>query len=231
MCAGFGQFPQSHALLFVLGGTSVLVAVQGPRAASSMRRESPDEMTIAVTVKPATGTPGPPEKHMQSQLGAALAALVTTKAFPRTVLDVTVHILGDDGSALALALVAAGLAVGDAGVPVRGLLLASCVAARQEGGVVLDPTAEEADTAACVVTAAFLGSPGAGDDVLASQVTGTMDPAELPGLLATAHAAAVTAGEFFKLSIRQLVARDHGELVATATAPAPAEEGDADLTA
>ena len=196
----------------VAGGTSVLVAVHGPRPAGSVKRESPDEATISVTVKPATGQAGPPEKHLQAVLASALRGLVDTAAFPRCVLDVAVHVLGSDGSTLALALVAAGLAVVDAAVPVVGSFSASTVALRHDGEVVLDPTEEDEGVAAAVLTAGICSSASSAPAVLASSLVGVLPAAELPSLLQCAQSAATTAGEFYKLSMRQLVLRSHDGL-------------------
>lgn len=196
------------------------MAIHGPRQSPTPRREDPTALTIAVTVRPSSGTAGPQEKHLATLLTTALNAVVVRSDFPRCVLDVTVQVQSADGGVAGLALCAAGLACSDAGVPLLGMLEAATVAVTPGGDLVVDPTEEEEDVAASVCTAAFCASSAipnsigasATNGVVVSQMSGILEPDALSATLAATRAAAATSGAFFTVSQKQLTARDHGQL-------------------
>ena len=219
------QFPHAFEMIAqskpgFAGQCAVLVAVHGPRQSPSPRREDPSALTIAVTVKPASGTAGPQEKHLATLLTNALNAVVVRSDFPRCVLDVTVQVQSADGGVAGLALCAAGLACSDAGVPLLGMLEAATVAITPGGDLIVDPTEEEEDVAASVCTAGFCssaalpGSSGASatNGVVVSQMSGILETESLSQTLLAIRAAAATSGAFFSVSQKQLTARDHGQL-------------------
>ncbi len=213
-------FRVPSVIITCAGKTSVLVAIHGPRQSPNPRREDPTALTIAVNVKPASGTAGPQEKHLSTLLATALNAVVVRSDFPRCVLDVTVQVQCADGGVTGLALCAAGLACSDAGVPLLGMLEAATVAVTPSGDLVVDPTEEEEDIAASVCTAGFCSSAAlsnstgasATNGVVVSQLSGIIAPGVLPETLAAVRAAAATSGAFFAVSQKQLSARDHGQL-------------------
>lgn len=62
--------------------------------------------------------------------------------FPKSIVDLNVLVLEDDGSVLAASCVACSIALANAGIEVFDLVSACCVA-KVNGALVVDPTAEE----------------------------------------------------------------------------------------
>eukprot|EP01066_Platyproteum_vivax_P021245 Platyproteum_vivax@DN9273_c0_g1_i1.p1 len=63
--------------------------------------------------------------HLSLMARESLSAVVLLHLFPRSQIDLCVHILETDGAILATLINACSLALVDAGVPVRGLLVAA----------------------------------------------------------------------------------------------------------
>jgi len=85
------------------------------------------------------------EREASGVLVSALEPCVRLETIPKSIVDLDVLVLEDDGSALAAAVAAASVALADAGVEMRDLA-AACVVAKLPGaggGLVVDPTAEE----------------------------------------------------------------------------------------
>lgn len=82
------------------------------------------------------------EKCLALAMKRALQPAVCLYTFPNFQVDVFVHVLENDGSALAAAITAAGLAIADAGIPMYDVVTASTVAI-QEKSFLIDPTSVE----------------------------------------------------------------------------------------
>lgn len=92
---------------------------------------------------PRLGRDAERERKGAETVRAALAAAADLAAFPRATVDVAVTVLEDDGGDIAVAITAGALALADAGVPVRDLVVAVSAARDASGTVVLDPTRAE----------------------------------------------------------------------------------------
>lgn len=74
----------------------------------------------------------------------ALQPAVCRYTFPNFQVDVFVNVLENDGSALAAAITASGLALADAGIPMYDVITAACVGVCDDK-VLVDPTGAEED--------------------------------------------------------------------------------------
>lgn len=173
---GSGRF--SHGL------TSVLAAVYGPAEPRLTRNELMNRAFVEVNFK-TTGKGGYEEREIEAFLKGAAEAAVITTLHPRTAVSIAVQQLHDDGSCLAAALNATGLALLDAGVPLHGQLVAVSVAVLQDGSVQLDPDAQAESTARARTTFAFMGNA-----LLVSHTRGRCSAAELSAALSAAQRAA-----------------------------------------
>uniref|UniRef100_A0A182JMX9 Uncharacterized protein n=1 Tax=Anopheles atroparvus TaxID=41427 RepID=A0A182JMX9_ANOAO len=82
------------------------------------------------------------ERSMATALTSALNPSVCRHLFPNLQIDVFANVLEDDGSALAVVITAAGLALADACVPMFDIVTATTAGILGDR-IILDPTAEE----------------------------------------------------------------------------------------
>ncbi|XP_035919178.1 exosome complex component MTR3-like [Anopheles stephensi] len=82
------------------------------------------------------------ERSMATALASALNPSVCRHLFPNLQIDVFANVLEDDGSALSVAITAAGLALGDACIPMFDIVTAA-TAGILGNRIIVDPTAEE----------------------------------------------------------------------------------------
>ncbi|KAL6054691.1 Exosome component 5 [Balamuthia mandrillaris] len=158
---------------FSFDKTSILAAVFGPTEVS-LRDEILDRATIKVTYKPKNGVAGPAEKEIECLIRQTLEHVIIATLHPRTLINVVIQVLYDDGSALSAAINAAFLALLDAGIPLRSSLAAvSCATLATSGELLLDPDAAEEQAAASTCVFAFDG--GSKPQLVASLTTGVME--------------------------------------------------------
>ncbi len=132
------------------GKNKVLAGVYGPRVMHPKRLSNPTESTVRVTYNMAPFSvedrkrPGPDRRSVEiSKISSeALSRVIETHLFPDTSIDVFIEILQADAGTRCVGLVAASLALADAGVPMRDLVVA-CAAGKADNEVVLDLHKEE----------------------------------------------------------------------------------------
>ncbi|KAL1929938.1 hypothetical protein VTP01DRAFT_1092 [Rhizomucor pusillus] len=140
---------------FDIGNTSVLVSVVGPTEVT-MRDEKLDEATVELVVRPAVGVSTTTERLWERYLRNAFEPVILGGLMPRTLVQIVVQILKDDGSVLAAAVNAISLALLDAGIPMKYMATAmSCMVDKNTKEIIMDPTAAELKNAASVHTFAF----------------------------------------------------------------------------
>lgn len=190
-------------------GTEVIAAVYGPCEAKRSR-ERIDGMTLEVIVRPRAGIPSPVEREVEQLILQTLQHLVLVAAHPRTALSVVVQVLTNEGSLLTAALHAVCVALMHAGVPLRGMLGVCTMAVLPDGGVLLDPTAEEEAEAQGVVTLAYLLRRMAGGSaerqLLLSHMVGSVAPAQYDVCQHAAQEAAACVALFMRQSLARTVA-------------------------
>ncbi|KAG0164143.1 Exosome component 5 [Apophysomyces sp. BC1034] len=155
---------------FEFGETSVMVSVVGPVDVSH-RDEKLDEATVEVVVRPATGYPATNEKLLESILRTAFEPVILAGMMPRTLIQIVVQVMKDDGSILAAAINGITLALLDAGVPMKSITAAiSCTIDKNTNEILLDPTTEELEDAGSEHIFAFNNDPSS--SLLLSNSTG-----------------------------------------------------------
>lgn len=82
------------------------------------------------------------EREATTALLNAVEPSVRLSTFPKSIVDLNVLVLEDDGSVLAASCVACSAALANAGIEVFDLVSACCVA-KVNGVMIVDPTAEE----------------------------------------------------------------------------------------
>lgn len=85
------------------------------------------------------------EKSLALSLKRALLPAICRYAFTNFQVDIYVNVIEDDGSVLAAAITAAGLAICDAGIPMYDIVTATAVSVFDNNRVLVDPTKNEED--------------------------------------------------------------------------------------
>ncbi|NHJ85272.1 MAG: exosome complex exonuclease Rrp41 [Asgard group archaeon] len=131
--------------LVTWGRNKILAAVYGPRELHPKHMAQPDRAVIRCEYRMATfsvpdrKSPAPKrrEREISKILAEALEPAVFAYLYPRSVIDVFIEVLQADGGTRCAAITAASLAIADAGVPMRDLVV-GCAAGNLYDQVVLD---------------------------------------------------------------------------------------------
>ena len=132
------------------GGNRVLVAVYGPREAYPKHIQNPNRAIVRVKYNMAPFSvderkrPGPDRRSVELSkvISQAFESVVFVENFPRAVIDVYIEILQADAGTRVAGLTAASVALADAGIPMKDLLV-GISAGKVDGKVVLDLNKEE----------------------------------------------------------------------------------------
>jgi exosome complex component RRP41 len=127
------------------GGNKVLAAVYGPREA--IPRHTQDELKAIVNARYNMAAfsvedrkrPGPDRRsrEISKVISEALEKVIITEQFPRASIDVNIEVLDAEAGTRCAGLTAAGVALADAGIPMRDIPVA-CAAGKIAGKVVVD---------------------------------------------------------------------------------------------
>lgn len=190
-------------------GTEVAVAVYGPCEAKRSR-ERIDGATLEVIVRPRAGIPSPADREVEQLIAQTLHHVIILAVHPCTAISVVVQVLADDGSLLCTALHGACVALMHAGVPLRGMLGSCAIAVLPDGGMLLDPSAEEEAQAQAIVTLGFLVRQTANGSterqLLLSHLVGGVAPAQYDVCQLAAQEAAACVVLFMRQSLTRSVA-------------------------
>lgn len=132
------------------GGNKVLVAVYGPREAVPRHVQNPLQAIVQARYNMAAFSvedrkrPGPDRRSVEISkvISEALEKVILTELFPRASIDVNIEVLDAEAGTRCAGLTAAGVALVDAGIPMRDIPVA-CAAGKIGGQVVLDLGKEE----------------------------------------------------------------------------------------
>ncbi len=132
------------------GGNKVIVAVYGPREAVPRHTQNPLRAIVNARYNMAAFSvedrkrPGPDRRsrEISKVISEALEKVILTDQFPRAAIDVDIEVLNAEAGTRCAGLTAAGVALADAGIPMRDLPV-SCAAGKINGTVVLDLDKEE----------------------------------------------------------------------------------------
>ncbi|RLF52404.1 MAG: exosome complex exonuclease Rrp41 [Thermoplasmata archaeon] len=132
------------------GGNKVLAAVYGPREALPRHIQDPTKALVNARYNMASFSveerkrPGPDRRSIEISkvTSEALESVIFTELFPRTVIDISIEVLDAEAGTRCAGITAAGVALADAGIPMRDIPVA-CAAGKVDGTIVLDLTSEE----------------------------------------------------------------------------------------
>jgi exosome complex component RRP41 len=132
------------------GKNKILAAVYGPREAHPRYLQNPSKAIVQCKYNMAAFSvqdrkrPGPDRRSIEISkiLSEALEYVVFTEQFPRTSIDVFIEVLQADAGTRCSGLTAASVALADAGIPMKDLIV-SCAFGKVQGKVVLDLYKEE----------------------------------------------------------------------------------------
>lgn len=140
----------SGSALVEYGETKVLAAVHGPREIPQRHLVLPDRAIIRCryhmlsfsTHERKSPVPTRREIELSKVIREALEPVVISETFPRTAIDVFIEIINADGGTRTAAVTAASLALADAGIPMKDLVVGVAVG-KVNGVLVLDIDEEE----------------------------------------------------------------------------------------
>ena len=164
------------------GKNKILAAVFGPREMHPKHLSQPDRMVIRCRYHMApfsvqerkSPAPSRREVELSKVIRESLEPSVFVELYPRTGIDVFIEVLQADGGTRCASITAASLAIADAGIPLRDLVVA-CAAGKVEDTVVLDLMDTEDKVGAADVPVAFMPNLNA---VTLLQMDGVLAPQE-----------------------------------------------------
>ncbi len=127
------------------GKNKILAAVYGPKELHPKHMALPDRMVLRCRYHMApfsvqerkSPAPSRREIELSKVIREAIEPAIFVEYYPRTATDVFVEVLQADGSTRCASITAASLALADAGIPMRDLVVA-CSAGKIEDTIVLD---------------------------------------------------------------------------------------------
>jgi exosome complex component RRP41 len=170
-----------------IGGNKVLAAVYGPRELHVRRIMRPDMSVIRCRYNMAPFSvgdrkrPGPDRRSIEiSKITAdALRPAIFLEKFPRSTIDVFIEVLEAEGGTRCAGITAASVALADAGVPMRDLVV-SCAAGKADGKVVLDLSEDEDKEGEADLPVAIMPRSG---EITLLQMDGHLTPDEFENAL------------------------------------------------
>jgi len=127
------------------GGNKIYAAVYGPREALPRHCQNPLRAIVQARYNMAAFSvedrkrPGPDRRSVEISkvISEALERVILTEQFPRATVDVNIEVLAAEAGTRCAGLTAAGVALVDAGIPMRDIPVA-CAAGKIEDQIVLD---------------------------------------------------------------------------------------------
>lgn len=164
------------------GKNKILAAVFGPREMHPKHLSLPDRMVLRCRYHMApfsvqerkSPAPSRREVELSKVIREALEPAVFVEYYPRSGIDIFVEVLQADGGTRCASITAAALAIADAGIPMRDLVVA-CAAGKVDDKVVLDLMDTEDKVGVADVPVAFMPNLNA---VTLLQMDGILTPDE-----------------------------------------------------
>jgi len=141
-----GVLPNADGSAYIEHGKNkILAGVFGPREMHPKHLSLPDRMVIRCRYHMApfsvqerkSPAPSRREVELSKVIRESLEPSVFLELYPRTGIDVFIEVLQADGGTRCASITAAALAIADAGIPMRDLVVA-CAAGKVDDTVVLD---------------------------------------------------------------------------------------------
>ncbi|AFL67284.1 exosome complex exonuclease Rrp41 [Desulfurococcus amylolyticus] len=173
------------------GNTKALAAVYGPREALPKHISLPDRAILRVryhmapfsTTERKSPAPSRREIELSKVIREALESVVFTSQFPRASIDVFIEILQADGGTRTTGLTAASLALADAGIPMRDLVIGVAVG-KVDGVLVLDINELEDKYGEADLPVGIMPNTG---EIVLLQLNGVLTPGEFKQALDMAY--------------------------------------------
>ncbi len=164
------------------GKNKILAAVYGPKEMHPKHLSLPDRMVLRCRYHMApfsvqerkSPAPSRREVELSKVIRESLEPAVFVEYYPRSGIDVFVEVLQADGGTRCASITAAALAIADAGIPMRDLVVA-CAAGKVDDKVVLDLMDTEDKVGVADVPVAFMPNLEA---VTLLQMDGVLTPEE-----------------------------------------------------
>jgi exosome complex component RRP41 len=164
------------------GKNKILAAVFGPREMHPKHLSLPDRMVLRCRYHMApfsvqerkSPAPSRREVELSKVIRESLEPAVFVDLYPRSGIDIFVEVLQADGGTRCASITAAALAIADAGIPMRDLVVA-CAAGKVDDKVVLDLMDTEDKVGVADVPVAFMPNLNA---VTLLQMDGILTPEE-----------------------------------------------------
>ena len=164
------------------GKNKILAGVFGPREMHPKHLSQPDRMVIRCRYHMApfsvqerkSPAPSRREVELSKVIRESLEPSVFVDLYPRTGIDLFIEVLQADGGTRCASITAASLAIADAGIPLRDLVVA-CAAGKIEDTVVLDLNDTEDKVGEADVPVAYMPNLNA---VTLLQMDGVLAPKE-----------------------------------------------------
>ncbi len=194
------------------GGNKIMAAVYGPREAYPKHVQESDRAIIRARYNMAAFSvderkrPGPDRRSVELSkvISEALTSVVFVEKFPRTSIDVYIEVLQADAGTRVAGITAASLALADAGIPMRDIIV-GCAAGKVDGVVVLDLNKEEDNFGEADVPMAILPRTG---EIALLQMDGNMTYEELTSAMDMAIEAAK---EIHEMQVEALKSKYRGD--------------------
>ena len=165
------------------GGNKIITAVYGPHEAYPKHLQDPNRAVVRARYNMASFSvderkrPGPDRRSVELSkvISEALTSVIFGDKFPRTSIEVYIEVLQADAGTRVAGITAASLALADAGIPMRDIIV-GCAAGKVDGVVVLDLNKEEDNYGEADVPMAILPRTG---EIALLQMDGNMTYEEL----------------------------------------------------
>lgn len=183
MDVGVLKRPEGSAYVEI-GNTRIMAAVYGPQELhpEHLRRADRAKINARYNMAPFSvddrmrPAPSRRDKEISLVTEKALEPAVFLEEFPKAEIEVTVEVLEADASTRVTGITAAGLALADAGIPMRGLVAASAVG-KLEDTMVLDVAGEEDAYGKADIPVAMINADP--DQITLLQMDGDITPDDL----------------------------------------------------
>ncbi len=179
-----GVLPNADGSAYIEHGKNkILVGVFGPREMHPKHLSLPDRMVVRCRYHMApfsvqerkSPAPSRREVELSKVIRESLEPALFPELYPRTGIDVFIEVLQADGGTRCASITAAALAIADAGIPMRDLVV-GCAAGKIDDTVVLDLYDAEDKLGVADVPVAYMPNLNA---VTLLQMDGILTPEEL----------------------------------------------------
>eukprot|EP01132_Coremiostelium_polycephalum_P008245 gene8245-10133_t len=130
--------------------TKVICSVHGPRATPKTQLFETAQLnceikytTFSSLVEKFDYLPSSKEKDLNLIISQSIKGSLRLEKYPKTVIDIYILVLNDDGDVLVASITAASMALADAGVEMYDMVASSSAVCTKDQSVLLDPNQEE----------------------------------------------------------------------------------------